>query len=163
MLTAMMESRESRDAVAPKGCHPHRRVSTPSTPEGSWVQAKFPPLPVLHQGQSAAADCRNDLRVDFSGQCSSNAEHVILLQALAFAQLGYCQRDAGADFVTTSEHAADIFGIEPGPRLTWAQKRDLLPEPDREQAREAVEDAIAAAHRPADGKDVRVCGGRWVG
>ena len=96
----------------------------------------------------------------------SDAEHGLLVQALAFAKLGYWQWDARSDIVTMSERAAEIFGIDAGPRLTWAQMRDLLPEPDREQARKAVEEAIAASSdydieyrvlRPFDGTMV------WVG
>ena len=88
------------------------------------------------------------------------------MQALAFAKLGYWQWDAASDVVMMSARAAEVFGIEAGPRLTWAEMRDLLPEPDREKARKAVEDAIAACsdydieyrvHRPVDGQVV------WVG
>ncbi|MDZ8187394.1 MAG: PAS domain S-box protein [Nostoc sp. ChiSLP02] len=63
--------------------------------------------------------------------------------ALAAAQLGDWSWDAATDVVTFSERAAEIFGIPPGPYMTWTQIRDLLHEDDRELARLEVEKAIA--------------------
>jgi PAS domain S-box-containing protein len=63
--------------------------------------------------------------------------------ALAAARLGDWSWDAATDVVTLSDTAAEIFGVPPGPHLTWAQLRDLLHEDDRERARVAVEQAAA--------------------
>lgn len=63
--------------------------------------------------------------------------------ALDAAQLGDWSWDAATDLVALSPRAADIFGIEPHPNLTWTQLRELLVGEDREQARLAVEKAIA--------------------
>ena len=63
--------------------------------------------------------------------------------ALEAARLGDWSWDALTDLVTLSDRGAKIFGIPPGPYLTWAQMRDLLHEEDRERARLEVERAIA--------------------
>jgi PAS domain S-box-containing protein len=63
--------------------------------------------------------------------------------ALAAAKLGDWSWDAATDIVTFSERAAEIFGIPPGPYMTWTQMRDLLYEDDRERARIAVDQAIS--------------------
>lgn len=63
--------------------------------------------------------------------------------ALTEAKLGDWSWDATTDIVTFSERAADIFGIPPGPHLTWTQIRDLLYEADRGRAKQQVEEAIA--------------------
>jgi PAS domain S-box-containing protein len=71
-------------------------------------------------------------------------EHQLLRQALAFAKLGYWEWNANSDMVVMSERAAEIFGIEPGPTMTWTQMRNLLPAEDRAAAKAAVEAAVAA-------------------
>jgi len=96
----------------------------------------------------------------------SERENDLLVQALAFARLGYWDWKAATDIVMMSERAAEIFGIEPGPIMTWTEMRDLLPEEDRAAAGKAVEAAVAAGsdyeieyrvRRPKDGRFV------WVG
>jgi PAS domain S-box-containing protein len=63
--------------------------------------------------------------------------------ALAASHLGDWSWDIATDLVTFSETAAEIFGIPPGPQMTWTQMRDLLHEDDRERARIAVEESLA--------------------
>ena len=63
--------------------------------------------------------------------------------ALEAAQLGDWSWDARTDLVTLSETAARIFGIPPGPFLTWTKLRTLLHEEDREPARLGVDKALA--------------------
>jgi PAS domain S-box-containing protein len=72
----------------------------------------------------------------------SEHERDQLLQVMEFSRLGFWRWDAESDLVTMSERAADIFGISPGPVMTWADMRGLLLEPDRELARLAVEAAV---------------------
>ena len=62
--------------------------------------------------------------------------------ALSAARLGDWHWVAATDMVTMSPHAAEIFGIPPGPHMTWAAMRELLHPDDRERARIAVELAI---------------------
>lgn len=62
--------------------------------------------------------------------------------ALAAADMGDWSWDAATDIVTFSEPAAVIFGIPPGPYMTWTQMRELLHEQDRDRARLEVERAI---------------------
>ncbi|MEO7271102.1 MAG: ATP-binding protein [Vicinamibacterales bacterium] len=83
--------------------------------------------------------------------------------ALDAARLGDWSWDAKTDIVTLSARAADIYGIRPGPRLTWTALRDLLHADDRERARRAAETAIASKtdygieHRVvSDGRE------RWI-
>lgn len=63
--------------------------------------------------------------------------------ALEAARLGDWSWDAKTDLVDMSETAAAIFGIPPGPVMTWTQMRQLLHEDDREHARTAVDTALA--------------------
>jgi PAS domain S-box-containing protein len=95
----------------------------------------------------------------------SDQERDQLLQAIEFSRLGFWKWDAASDVVTLSERAADIFGIAPGPVMTWTDMRWLLLEPDRELARAAVEAAIQRRttyevayrlRRPSDGTIVWV-------
>ncbi|MET0622667.1 MAG: ATP-binding protein, partial [Pyrinomonadaceae bacterium] len=66
-----------------------------------------------------------------------------LALALASARLGDWSWDAATDVVDLSERAAEIFGVEPGPLMTWESLRGLLHVEDRERARAAVERAVA--------------------
>jgi PAS domain S-box-containing protein len=63
--------------------------------------------------------------------------------ALEAARLGDWAWDAKTDLVIMSETAARIFGISPGPDMTWTAMIELLHEDDRERARLGVEDALA--------------------
>ena len=69
--------------------------------------------------------------------------------ALDAARLGDWSWDARTGMVTLSETAALLFGIPPGPQMTWDQMTDLLHPDDREHARLAVDDALAN-HRDYD-------------
>ena len=84
------------------------------------------------QAQQAVADARLAAAADASR----------LNVALSAARLGDWQWEAATDMVTMSPHAAEIFGIPPGPHMTWAAMRELLHEDDRDRARIAVEQAI---------------------
>ncbi|MBD1824116.1 response regulator [Cyanobacteria bacterium FACHB-DQ100] len=63
--------------------------------------------------------------------------------ALAAAKLGDWSWNAATDIVTFTEQAAEIFGIPPGPYMTWTQMQKLLHPDDRERAGLQVEQAIA--------------------
>lgn len=84
--------------------------------------------------------------------------------ALEAARLGDWSWDAATDVVTFSVRAAAIFGIPPGPHLTWTEMRELLHEEDRERARRAVEEAIAQHTDYAIEYRILLPGGeqRWV-
>ncbi|HET6978372.1 MAG TPA: PAS domain S-box protein [Pyrinomonadaceae bacterium] len=62
--------------------------------------------------------------------------------ALDAARLGDWSWDAKTDLTNMSETAAAMFGIPPGPYMTWTQMRELLHPDDRERARLAVETAL---------------------
>ena len=64
--------------------------------------------------------------------------------ALDAARLGDWGWDARTDMTTMSETAARIFGIPPGPYMTWTDMRDLLHPDDREHTKASVEEALAA-------------------
>ena len=70
----------------------------------------------------------------------SDAERLNL--ALSAAKLGDWSWEAATDIVTFSDRAAAIFGIPPGPHMTWSAMRNLLHPDDRERARVAVEQAL---------------------
>ena len=63
--------------------------------------------------------------------------------ALDAAQLGDWSWDAKTDLVTLSETAALLFGIPPGPSMTWTEMRELLHHEDRDRARSAIVEAVA--------------------
>ena len=63
--------------------------------------------------------------------------------AIDAARLGDWSWEIKSDLVTMSETAAILFGIPPGPYMTWTQMRALIHEDDREHARIAVEEAVA--------------------
>jgi PAS domain S-box-containing protein len=71
----------------------------------------------------------------------STAERLNL--ALAAGRVGDWSWDAVTDVVTLSERAAEVFGIPPGPHMTWTAMQKLLHEDDREHARRQVEQAVA--------------------
>ena len=62
--------------------------------------------------------------------------------ALAASNSGDWSWDAATDIVTLSPRAADIFGVAPGPVITWTALRGLLDEHDAERARRSVEQAL---------------------
>jgi len=62
--------------------------------------------------------------------------------ALDAARLGDWSWNATADTVTMSETAARIFGVSPGTHSS-VDIRQLIPEDDRERARQTVEEALA--------------------
>ncbi|PSR19351.1 hypothetical protein C8255_02675 [filamentous cyanobacterium CCP3] len=66
-----------------------------------------------------------------------------LALALAAAKLGDWSWDAATDIVTLSEQAAEIFGIPPGPHMTWSQLQRLIYPDYREKARSQVEHSVA--------------------
>lgn len=74
--------------------------------------------------------------------------------AIAASQLGDWSWDAVSDVVDMSDLAASHFGIEPGPRMTWTEMRQLLHPDDRERTRLAVE--VAAEHRTDYHSEYRV-------
>jgi len=63
--------------------------------------------------------------------------------ALSAARLGDWSWDAETDITTMSETAARIFGIPPGPHMTWTEISELLYGEDRERTRFSVDEAIA--------------------
>ncbi|HEY9615523.1 MAG TPA: PAS domain S-box protein, partial [Microcoleaceae cyanobacterium] len=71
----------------------------------------------------------------------NSAEQLSL--ALTAAKLGDWKWEAATDIVTFSEQAATMFGIPPGPYMTWTRLQTLLHPDDRDRARLQVEQAIA--------------------
>jgi len=63
--------------------------------------------------------------------------------ALAASHLGDWSWDIESDLVDFSETAARIFGIPPGPQMTWAETSELMHAEDRQRARELVDLALA--------------------
>jgi PAS domain S-box-containing protein len=64
--------------------------------------------------------------------------------ALAAGQLGDWDWDAATDIVTFSDQAAALFGIAPGPVMTWNAMQKLIQPDDAARAAAAVEAAVAA-------------------
>ncbi|HUR39772.1 MAG TPA: PAS domain S-box protein [Verrucomicrobiae bacterium] len=97
-------------------------------------------------------------------QSAQNAAERLNL-ALGAAELGDWSWDAKTGVVTLSERAAAIFGVEPGPRMTWTDMQALLHPDDRERARSEVEHVIE--HRLPYAIEYRVvqegAGPAWVG
>ena len=92
-----------------------------------------------------------------------NAERLRL--ALDASRLGDWSWDPRSDMVTLSERAAEIFGIPPGPCMTWSAMQELLHPKDARRAAESVEAALLTGgsydveyriKRAADGADAWV-------
>ncbi|HEX7316974.1 MAG TPA: PAS domain S-box protein [Pyrinomonadaceae bacterium] len=64
--------------------------------------------------------------------------------AMAASRMGDWNWDVATDEVTLSETGAHIFGLRPDEPATWAAMRERLHEEDRERARVAVEESLAA-------------------
>jgi two-component system CheB/CheR fusion protein len=77
-----------------------------------------------------------------------NAERLRI--ALDASRMGDWSWDPDSDLVTLSERASEIFGIPPGPRMTWTAMQDLLHPDDARRAAAAVVEALGAR----DGYDV---------
>jgi PAS domain S-box-containing protein len=78
---------------------------------------------------------------DARAAAAADASHLSL--AMSSARLGDWRWQAATDVVTMSPRAAELFGIPPGPSMTWTEMRGLLHVDDRERARVAVDQAIA--------------------
>lgn len=74
-------------------------------------------------------------------RAQASAERLNL--ALTAADLGDWSWDAASDVVTFSDRAADVFGIPPGPHMTWTEIQGLIHEDDRGRARREVERVVA--------------------
>jgi two-component system CheB/CheR fusion protein len=92
-----------------------------------------------------------------------NAERLRL--ALEASRMGDWIWDPATDVVTFSERGAEIFGIPPGPHMTWTAMQALLHPEDARRAAAGVEAAIATRggydveyriRRPSDGADLWV-------
>jgi PAS domain S-box-containing protein len=77
-----------------------------------------------------------------SAREAADADAARLNLALEAARLGDWSWDVRSDLVTLSPRAAEIFGIAPGPRLTWYDLRELLHPEDREPTQIAVQRAL---------------------
>ena len=94
---------------------------------------------------------------------AADAERARLNLALDAASLGDWSWDTTTDMVTFSPRAAEIFGILPGPQVTWTAMRELLHPDDRDRVRVAVEQALASGANY--GAEYRLINGgqeRWV-
>ncbi|MGB3202698.1 MAG: PAS domain-containing protein [Nodosilinea sp.] len=121
-------------------------------PDGTTVWIRDRGFPIFdHRGEllwigGIAEDisdrkCAEANRRQAEADLRNSAEQLSL--ALAAAKLGDWSWDIATDVVTLSEQAADIFGIPPGPHMTWTQLRHLIHADDRDRARVQVEQAIA--------------------
>jgi PAS domain S-box-containing protein len=91
--------------------------------------------------------------------------------AVQATKLGLWRWDAATDLVDFSPRAAEVFGIPPGPFMTWTKMQELLVEGDGERAGRAVEQSIATrtdymteyrVNRPAGGQVWVAASGRPV-
>jgi PAS domain S-box-containing protein len=119
--------------------------------EGTPIDISLTVSPIVGPGGRivGASKIARDVTEQHRAQRALNVAAERLNLALAAARLGDWSWDAATDVVTMSETAAEIFGIPPGPHMTWAEMRELLHEDDRESARVAVERA-AAEHSDYD-------------
>ena len=92
------------------------------------------------------------------------AEATRLRLVLAASRLGDWSWNALTDVVTFSDRAAEMFGIPPGPHMTWSEMQSLIHPEDRDRARREVERVIAEA--ADDEIEYRLIGdgreGRWI-
>src|SRR3954464_6872042 len=119
--------------------------------DGTLIDISLTVSPIVGPGGRivGASKIARDITEQRRAQRALNVAAERLNLALAAARLGDWSWDAATDVVTMSDTAAEIFGIPPGPHMTWAEMRELLYEDDREPARVAVERA-AAEHSDYD-------------
>ncbi|MBD2054887.1 response regulator [Oculatella sp. FACHB-28] len=108
---------------------------------GRWFDVNAFPIGDPKTHQLAILFTNTSARKQTEAALRNSAER--LSMALAASKLGDWSWDAATDLVTFSDQAAKIFGIPPGPYMTWGQIQTLLHEDDQEQARLQVEQAIA--------------------
>ena len=82
--------------------------------------------------------------------------------ALAAAEMGDWNWSASDDSVDMSPRAAEIFGIPPGPSMTWTEMQQLILPGDRERAAEAVRESVARGTQYAVEYRIRRPDGREV-
>jgi PAS domain S-box-containing protein len=110
---------------------------------GRWVSAVIYPVKDEAGRVREVVLIHEDIteRVRAEEEVRRGADRLAL--ALASARLGDWSWDAATDLIDLSGRAAEIFGVGPGPLMTWESLRGLLHVEDRERARLAVERAIA--------------------
>lgn len=107
------------------------------------ISLTISPIRDAHQKIIGASKIARDItdRRQAERQLQAAAERLTL--ALEAAQLGDWSWDISTDMVTFSTRAAEIFGIQSGPNMTWEKMREMISEEDRERVRQEVERAIA--------------------
>jgi PAS domain S-box-containing protein len=119
--------------------------------DGSYYDILVSAAPLLNDGKivGAVADFVDisdrkrveDDRKEAQDALRNSAEQLSL--ALTAAKLGDWSWDAATDIVSFSEPVAKMFGLPPGPYMTWTEMQSLLHPDDRDRARSQVEQAIA--------------------
>lgn len=93
-------------------------------------------------------------------------ENEFLVQALAFAKLGYWRWHAGSDQLTLSPRAMEIFGLDTSGPTAWKELNELLIGSDKDQARHELQQALKGGlpyeaeyqlRRRVDGAAIWVC------
>jgi PAS domain S-box-containing protein len=111
--------------------------------DGSFKDVLIDSSVMWRDGQFVHTRCfTRDVTDRKRAEAAEKASAERLNLALSAAALGDWSWDAASDVVTLSERAADIFGIPPGPHMTWAAMQELLHDDDRDQARLGVERAV---------------------
>jgi PAS domain S-box-containing protein len=113
--------------------------------DGTLIDISLTVSPIFGPGGRimGASKIARDITEQRRAQRELNEAAERLNLALAAARLGDWSWDALTDVVTLSDTAAEMFGTEPGPDMTWTQLREFLHAEDRERARVAVERAAA--------------------
>jgi PAS domain S-box-containing protein len=110
--------------------------------DGSYVWVRVTSsLAVADPGRPYRVSIVEDIEARKRAQDAQRETADRLQLALSAARMGDWSWDAMTDMVTMSEPAAELFGIEPGPLMTWAGMRSLMPDEDREGAATAVTQA----------------------
>lgn len=93
--------------------------------------------------QTVVSRCWESLERAWADRCLKQTADRLLL-ALDAARLGDWSWDPVTDIVDVSEKAGEILGIPPGKGTTWTELQELIHVDDRERARKAVNEAVAA-------------------
>jgi PAS domain S-box-containing protein len=114
--------------------------------DGSRLDISLTVSPIRTPGGRivGASKVARDITEKRSAQRALDDSATRLNLAMIAARLGDWSWDIETDVVTLSETAAHIFGLESGETITWEAMRELLHEDDRERARLAVEESLAA-------------------
>jgi PAS domain S-box-containing protein len=108
-----------------------------------WMETRAVPMRDPASGQIVQLAVTRDITARKQAEQALQETAERLQLAVAAGRLGDWRWDASNDLVTFGAKGYEIFGVNPDTPITWTALRELLHPDDQEQARLAVEKALA--------------------